>query len=124
MLREFKEADECFKNNKIELPVAEWKQDKQQVGKLLAQGRQAGEEIVERLLAPNSYPTPKAEKHGFTDIQKLKFFKESNEALGRENWGITATDQAAQLTAIIRKLLPEEVPLGTNTSNEWIHETQ
>lgn len=114
MLREFKETDERLKNYKLEPPVDRWKQDKRQMKDLLASGRQSAEEIVERLLIPNSYPTTKADKQGVTDTQDLKLFEESHKALKGENWGNTAAEQAAQIAAIVKRLLPVE---GTITGN-------
>lgn len=118
MLREFKGIDERLKNYKVDLPVAEWKQDKRQMKNLVANGRQEAEEIIERLLIPNSLPTPKTDKHGVADMQDLKFFEKSHKALKDDNWGATAAEQATQLAAIVERLLPEE---GTNTESRWGH---
>ncbi|RYP69441.1 hypothetical protein DL771_006093 [Monosporascus sp. 5C6A] len=106
MLRDFKEADDRLKNYKLELPMARWKQDKRQMQELLESGRQRAEEIIEGLLIPNNYPTAKADKHGATDVHELKLFEESHKALKGENWGMAAAEQATQLTAVVKKLLP------------------
>ncbi|RYP10406.1 hypothetical protein DL765_008102 [Monosporascus sp. GIB2] len=106
MLRDFKETDDRLKNYKPELPMARWKQDKRQVQELLASGRQRAEEIVEDLLIPNNHRTAKADKHGATDVHELKLFEEGHKALKGENWGTVAAEQATQLTAVVKKLLP------------------
>ncbi|RYP51752.1 hypothetical protein DL768_002975 [Monosporascus sp. mg162] len=106
MLRDFKETDARLENYELELPMARWKQDKRQIQELLASGRQRAEEIIEGLLIPNNYPAAKADKHRATDVYELEFFEEGHKALKGENWGIVAAEQATQLTAIVKKLLP------------------
>ncbi|RYP09717.1 hypothetical protein DL764_001143 [Monosporascus ibericus] len=106
MLRDFKETDGRLENYKLELPMARLKQDKRQMQELLESGRQRAEEIIEGLLIPNNYPTAKADKHGATDVHELKLFEEGHKALKGENWGIVAAEQATQLAAIVKKLLP------------------
>lgn len=107
MLREFKEMDERLEAHRLELPVSKWKQDKRLLLEMVDCGHQEAKSLIESLLVPNSRPAPKTDKPGFTDIQAMKLLEESNKAAQGENWGTTAAEQAAQLTTIVRKLLPE-----------------
>ena len=108
MLREFKEMDERLQNRKPEFPLSAWKEDKASTKKMLASGRQRAEELVECLLVPNKYPTPKADKHGDVDAPLLPF-EGANRALEGKTWGVTAVEQAGQLTNIVKRLFPEDV---------------
>ena len=107
MIREFKEMDERLQKHKPEFPLTAWKQDKADTKELLTFGRERGEEIIESLLLPSSYLTPKNDKHATVDA-RLELFGEANQALGGKTWGVTATEQAAQLTSIVRKLFLED----------------
>ena len=108
MIRDFKEMDERLQQHKPEFPLSVWKQDKADTKELLTFGRERGEEIVERLLLPNDYLTPKADKYSAGDA-RLQLFEEANRALEGRTWGIIATEQAVQLSTIVRKLFPEDV---------------
>ncbi|RYO86210.1 hypothetical protein DL766_003568 [Monosporascus sp. MC13-8B] len=123
MLRDFKDTDDRLKNYKLELPMARWKQDKRQVQELLASGRQRAEEIVEDLLIPNNHRTAKADNHGATDVHELRLFEEGHKALKGENWGTVAAEQATQLTAVVKKLLPRlsvNAVSGESYGTQWV----
>ncbi|KAI1084406.1 hypothetical protein F5B20DRAFT_593477 [Whalleya microplaca] len=117
LLKHFKDIEEGLKNQKLDLPTETWKNDKQELKEILAGGRQEGEKLIEGILAPNTYPSPKSAKYKASPNEELAsgLFKESRRFLDEDNWGTVAVDQVKKLTALA-KTVP---PTTSDRSRPW-----
>ncbi|KAI1210649.1 uncharacterized protein F4807DRAFT_422162 [Annulohypoxylon truncatum] len=106
LLKQFKETDEQLKNFKIDLPIAKWKQDGRDVKELLACGREYGEKLIERNLAPDSYPSPHPDRYKADEKNDMvsELFKDSGKATDGDSWGTIAADQVKKLSAVAKTI--------------------
>ncbi|KAI5926096.1 hypothetical protein F4810DRAFT_708174 [Camillea tinctor] len=110
LLKQFTETDEKVQKQKMDFPIARWKQDKQDIKELLELGRQHGEKLAEDLLVPNMHPSLKLDRGQLSDKEKLAsdLFKDSQGALKGDTWGTVAADQVRQFKALAKTIPPEE----------------
>lgn len=96
--------------NKLELPVARWKQDKQEVREILEYSGRYGETLVGSVLAPEAAAaSPMNQRNAGENEQFVKeLFKDSGETLEGETWGRVAEDQLKKFSAIARTVRLEE----------------
>ncbi|KAF3070959.1 hypothetical protein GL218_00774 [Daldinia childiae] len=109
LLIKFKETDEQLKSYKFELPIAKWKQDKQDMKDLLSCGREYGEKLVEDKLTPEAHISHQPDRYKENERESMAsdLFKESRMALDGDTWGTVAAEQVKKFTAIAKS-----VPLG------------
>ncbi|KAI0426063.1 hypothetical protein F5Y09DRAFT_351635 [Xylaria sp. FL1042] len=110
LLKHFETMEEQLKSDKLELPVATWKQDKQDMKELLAYGGRYGEALLGGALAPELAASPEIDLPGTSEKDQLvkELFKDGRNVLDEETWGHLAEDQLEQLSAIARRLPAEE----------------
>jgi hypothetical protein len=89
LLKATHDLDEEMKKHRLDLPTSTWKNDEQAIIEFLACGREHGEQIVERILAPNSCPLPQRNGHRTSTNEQAagRLFENSHKALGDECWG-------------------------------------
>ncbi|KAI1461148.1 hypothetical protein F4805DRAFT_454085 [Annulohypoxylon moriforme] len=106
LIKQFKETDEQLKNYKLDLPTAKWKQDGRDMKELLACGREYGEKLIERKLAPKTYPSPQPDRYkaGEKDNLVSGLFKDSEKVTDGDNWGSIAADQVKTFAAIAKTI--------------------
>lgn len=123
LLKQFKEAEERLKDYKVDLPSAKWKQDKQDIKDLLACGREEGERLVEKQLAPSAYPSPQPDRYKATEKDNLvsELFKESRKVADGETWGAVAADQIKKFTSIAKSVAPTVAPKDEYRFEERMH---
>lgn len=111
LLTQFKKTDERLKNYKIELPSAKWKQDKLDIKDLLACGREYGEKLVEKKLAPSGYLSHQPGSNKADEKEKIasELFKESHKCVDGNSWGVVAAEQVKRLRAIVNTIPSKEL---------------
>ncbi|ORY64433.1 uncharacterized protein BCR38DRAFT_435092 [Pseudomassariella vexata] len=99
LLKLYKDTDEGLKSRQLETPATVWKKDKDDLKEVLACGREIGENLVERHLAPrtHSQPDPNLSKESEHFKTALELFKDSRNALEGESWGTVAAEQVKRL---------------------------
>ncbi|KAI0884689.1 uncharacterized protein GGS22DRAFT_200396 [Annulohypoxylon maeteangense] len=102
LLKQFKETDEQLKNYKLDLPTAKWKQDGRDIKELLACGREHGEKLIEKKLAPKAYPSPHPDRPKVDERDNMvsELFKDSGKAEEGDNWGTIAADQMKKFSTV------------------------
>lgn len=106
LLKQLETIEEHLQSDKLELPVATWKQDKQDIKELLAYGGKYGEALLGDALAPELVASPDIDQPGAGEKHQLvkELFKDGRKVLDEETWGHVAEDQLKQLSAIARSL--------------------
>ncbi|KAI1354327.1 hypothetical protein F5Y01DRAFT_311891 [Xylaria sp. FL0043] len=110
LLKQLEIMEQRLNSDKLQLPLATWKQDKQDMKELLAYGGRYGEILLGGALAPELAASPEIDLPGTSEKDQLvkEFFKEGRKVLDGETWGHVAEDQLKQLSAIARALPLEE----------------
>ncbi|KAI1825722.1 hypothetical protein F4861DRAFT_500447 [Xylaria intraflava] len=107
LMEQFKLVEEQLNANKLELPVARWKKDEQEIKELLSCGGRYGESLVGNALAPGSVVVVRQTEASEEDKFARELFKGCQKALDGETWGDVAEDQLKQFSAIAR-MVPVE----------------
>ncbi|CAJ2511084.1 Uu.00g067090.m01.CDS01 [Anthostomella pinea] len=112
LVRQFKKTDERLEKDQLELPVDQWKQDKKILAEVLALGRKQGEELIEGVLAPDAYPTPKQDEKRMSEAEQMacEMFNGSRKALEGSNWGTAAAVQVKLYKALAMTVSPSKEP--------------
>ncbi|KAI1150454.1 hypothetical protein F4825DRAFT_13458 [Nemania diffusa] len=110
LLKQFKLVEEQLDADKLELPMAQWKQDKQDIREFLGHSGRYGEALVGSLLAPESPASPVFDQANASEEGQFakELFKDSRELMGGETWGQVAEDQLKHFSAIARMVQLEE----------------
>lgn len=104
LLKQFKLVEEQLSANKLELPMARWKQDKQDIGEVLDCSGRYGEGLVGSVLAPEPAASPMVSQRNAGENEQFvkELFKDSGDTLNGETWGRVAEDQLKQFSAIAK----------------------
>ncbi|KAI1428850.1 hypothetical protein F5Y12DRAFT_710797 [Xylaria sp. FL1777] len=110
LLTQLETMEERLKSDKLELPMAVWKQDKHDVKELLEHGGRYGEALLGGALAPELAISLEIDQPGASAKDQLvkELFKDGRKVLDEETWGHLAEGQLKQLSAIARRLPVEE----------------
>ncbi|KAI1124094.1 hypothetical protein F5Y10DRAFT_269424 [Nemania abortiva] len=110
LLAQFKAVEEQLDADKLELPVARWKQDKQEIKELLDCSGKYGETLIGSVLAPEPVPSSAIDQFNGDEIdERIKeLFSDSRELLEGETWGRVAENQLKHFSAIASTVRLEE----------------
>lgn len=104
LLKQFKLVEEQLSANKLELPIARWKQDKQEITEILDCSGKYGEALVGNVLAPEAAGGPMISQRNAGESERFvkELFKDSGDTLDGETWGRVAEDQLKQFSAMAK----------------------
>ncbi|KAJ8121924.1 hypothetical protein O1611_g9975 [Lasiodiplodia mahajangana] len=110
VLKQFKLVEEELDANELELPEAQWKQDRQEIRDLLNCSGRYGEALIGSVLAPESAPSPTMDQsNGDEKDERIKeLFSDTRELVDGETWGHVAETQLKYFAAIASTLQLEE----------------
>lgn len=110
IMKQFKLVEEQLSADRLETPLARWKQDKQEIKELLDCSGKHGEALLGSLLAPDPNAIPIVDQPSAYKESRVaeELFRGSREVLQGETWGRVAENQIKQLSAIARTAQEEQ----------------
>ncbi|KAI0113724.1 hypothetical protein GGR51DRAFT_506386 [Nemania sp. FL0031] len=110
VLKQFKLVEAELDADKLELPEAQWKQDRQEIKELLNCSGRYGEALIGSVLAPESAPGPPIDQSdGDKKDRRIKeLFSDTQELFDGETWGQVAQTQLKHFSAIAGTLQLED----------------
>ncbi|KAI1431738.1 hypothetical protein GGR50DRAFT_677918 [Xylaria sp. CBS 124048] len=106
LIERFELMEEQLKGNKLDVPVARWKQDKQEIKELLVCGGRYGETMVGSALAPGSAGVGQLDASEENRFAR-ELFRDCQETLDGETWGDVAESQLKQFSFMAKTMSPE-----------------
>ncbi|KAI0860305.1 hypothetical protein F4860DRAFT_226345 [Xylaria cubensis] len=109
LVKQFDLLEEQLKNDKLELPVAKWKQDNEKIREFLTCSGKYGETLIGNVLVPESAANPAVDQRstGEGDEFVKYLFKDCQDVLDGETWGQVAEEQLKHFSAMARTVQPE-----------------
>ncbi|KAI0552712.1 hypothetical protein F4679DRAFT_46236 [Xylaria curta] len=109
MVKQFDLLEEQLKADKIELPVAEWEQDKERIRDFLTRSGKYGETLIGNVLVPESAANPAVDLQNADEKDQFikEEFKDWQKVLEGETWGQVAEEQLKHFSAMARTVQPE-----------------
>ncbi|TRX92194.1 hypothetical protein FHL15_006809 [Xylaria flabelliformis] len=104
LVKQFNLLEEQLKNDKLELPVAKWKQDNEKIREFLTCSGKYGETLIGNVLVPESAANPAVDQRntGEGDEFVKYLFKDCQDVLDGETWGQVAEEQLKHFSAMAR----------------------
>ncbi|KAI1745321.1 hypothetical protein F4680DRAFT_442799 [Xylaria scruposa] len=109
LVKQFKLLEEQLKADKLELPVAKWKQDNEEIREFLTCSGKYGETLIGKMLVPESAANPAVDQQNADEEDQFikGLFKDCQEVLDGETWGQVAEKQLKHFSAMARTVQPE-----------------